>query len=272
MGVANREMTTLSRGAPVNILGVPVEPWTLAALLSQLDEWTLGGPPRTVLYANVHVLNMAYTNEHLRRELRRASMVYCDGSGVRLAAQFLGQHLPPRLTGADWIEPVCNWAARTRVPVFIVAGRPGVADHASRILVARHPGFNVCGTHHGFLDESSSDAVIGSINRSGARLVFVGMGTPQQELWIAKCRDRLAASVVWAVGALFDFVSGAERRGPRWLLNHHLEWLVRLTMNPRRHWKRYLIGNPMFVGRILRQGILGLPRHLLEDGFDVSGN
>jgi N-acetylglucosaminyldiphosphoundecaprenol N-acetyl-beta-D-mannosaminyltransferase len=248
---------TPHRAPPVDVLGVPVEPWRAEDLIAAVIASATAGAPadgarlETVHYANVHVVNTAYRNPELRRELARASTVYCDGSGVRLGAAILGQRLPPRLTAADWIDAFCERAARAGVRLFIVAGADGVAEHAAAVLLARHPGLAVAGTYHGFLDDHASTRVIARVNDAGTDLLLVGMGTPTQELWVARYRETIRAPVVWTVGALLDFVAGAQRRAPAWLADHHLEWLWRLGTVPGRLGSRYLIGNPLFILRML---------------------
>jgi N-acetylglucosaminyldiphosphoundecaprenol N-acetyl-beta-D-mannosaminyltransferase len=249
--------------APVNILGVPVQPWDGELLIDAMVATATGqsrhdtGPLGTVHYANVHVLNTAYRNPELRRQLTRASTVYCDGSGVRLGAALLGQRLPPRLTAADWIDSFCALAAAAGVRLFIIAGEEGVAERAADVLRARHPAVLIAGTHHGYLDDTNSTSVVERVNSAGAGIVLVGMGTPAQELWVARHRERIAASVVWTVGAVFDFVVGAQSRAPRWVRDLHLEWLWRLGTSPVRLGGRYMVGNPLFIVRVVWQRVTG---------------
>ena len=244
---------------PVNVLGTPVDAWTLSPLLDLVVDWALHpqGMGKTILYANVHVLNTAYTDVLLLNQLCAASTVYCDGSGVRLGANLLGARLPPRMTGADWIDHLCSRACDYGLSLFLLGSGPGVAESAARVLRSRHPALRIAGTHHGFADESDI-SVIHAINRSSAHILLIGMGTPRQELWIGRHRGRIEIPVTWAVGALFDFVAGIERRGPQWALDHHLEWAARLMAKPAAHWRRYLIGNPLFVARVVRQRLLGV--------------
>jgi N-acetylglucosaminyldiphosphoundecaprenol N-acetyl-beta-D-mannosaminyltransferase len=248
----------------VDVLGVPVRSWVQSELVDQAVRWARDRTPtkRTILYANVHVLNTAYTDTGLLKALRSASTVYCDGSGVRLGAWLLGRRLPARMTGADWIDPLCHQASLASLSLFLVGGPEGVAARAADTLIGRYPGLRIVGTHHGYGSEAADADLVASINRSAAGIVLVGMGTPRQERWIARWRAELDPPIVWAVGALFDFVAGLERRGPRWMLNMHLEWLARLAANPRERWRRCVLGNPRFVARVLGQRFLGLPSRL----------
>jgi N-acetylglucosaminyldiphosphoundecaprenol N-acetyl-beta-D-mannosaminyltransferase len=136
-----------------------------------------------------------------------------------------------------------------------LAGAEGIAERAAAVLQANHPGLRIVGTHHGYLDRAASEFVVADVNRSQPDVLVVGMGTPAQEHWIAEHGAVLNVKVVWAVGALFDYVAGAQTRSPRWMREHHLEWLGRLLQEPGRLAGRYLIGNPMFCLRVIRQRV-----------------
>jgi len=238
----------------INILGVAVHRLSLADLIREVAQRAHSGARSTVLYANVHVLNTAYRDADLRRILNQADLVYCDGAGVRLGARLLGHHLPPRMTGADWIKPLCAACAAEEITLYFLGSRPGVASRAAESLRASYSWLNIAGTYHGYLaDPAICAAAIAAVNVARPHILLVGMGTPLQEKWIAAHRHELQAPVVWAVGALFDFVAGVQPRGPRWMLDNGLEWLYRLLSDPRRLWQRYVVGNPLFMLRVLRQ-------------------
>jgi N-acetylglucosaminyldiphosphoundecaprenol N-acetyl-beta-D-mannosaminyltransferase len=251
---------SLNSPAPgIDVLGVRVSGWEVHSLIDAMLaaagglDGALSGGPATIHYANVHVLNTACGNPDLRAQLNKASTVYCDGAGVRLGARMLGATLPPRLTAADWIDPFCARAARSGSRIFLLGGERSVAESAAAVLRSRHEGLDVVGTHHGYLDPEASRLVVSKVNARRTQILLVGMGTPTQELWIARYRGEIAAPVVWSVGALFDFVSGAQRRAPGPMTSLGLEWLWRWVTDPRRLTTRYLIGNPLFVLRVLRQ-------------------
>ena len=245
---------------PVNVLGVSVDRLTPDTLIEQALALNPGDKTATVMYANIHVLNTSRRDRDLRPILNNADIVYCDGSGVRLGAWLLGHRIPPRMTGADWMEQLCTACAGRGTSLYLLGSRPGVADRAAEALQAQCRGLNVVGTHHGYLqDPAVSAAAITAINAARPHILFVGMGTPIQERWIFEHRQELEVPVVWAVGALFDFIGGFQRRAPRWMLDHHLEWLHRFWVDPKRMWRRYIVGNPLFVWRVVMQR-LGLLR------------
>ena len=173
---------------------------------------------------------------------------------MRLAARILGSHLPARMTGADWIDPFCRNAETRGLRLYVLGGRPGVAVEACRRLRVRYPELRIVGCDQGYVQEPAQTVrAIEDINRARPDVLMVGMGTPEQERWIAANRAALDVPVCWAVGALFDYVAGVAPRGPRWMLDHGLEWLYRLWLEPGRMAGRYLIGNPLFVVRVLNQ-------------------
>jgi N-acetylglucosaminyldiphosphoundecaprenol N-acetyl-beta-D-mannosaminyltransferase len=161
--------------------------------------------------------------------------------------------VPQRFTPPDWIERLGTVCRDNGASMFFLGAVEGVASGAARRLEAAVPGLRVH-SHHGHFakDDASSRVVIDIVNQSGAAVLLVGFGMPLQEQWTAKYRQELRPRIAITVGAMFDYVAGNVARGPRWLTQHGFEWLTRLMLEPRRLWKRYLIGLPefgMLVGR-----------------------
>jgi N-acetylglucosaminyldiphosphoundecaprenol N-acetyl-beta-D-mannosaminyltransferase len=204
----------------------------------------------TFLYANVHCVNVARHDRTYRTILQSAELVYCDGTGVQLGCLLAGMPVPERMTGADWIDDLCHLAVKEELTLFLLGGAAGSAEDAAQTLRRRHPGLRIAGTEPGY---DVTPETIDRVNRAHADILLVGMGTPRQETWIEAHRVSLNPPVVWAVGALFDFVSGRIPRGPRLLTEHGFEWLCRLVAEPRKLWRRYLIGNPLFVWAVIRE-------------------
>jgi N-acetylglucosaminyldiphosphoundecaprenol N-acetyl-beta-D-mannosaminyltransferase len=201
------------------------------------------------MYVNVHCMNLHHDDLEYSSVLETADIVYCDGTGVRLGARIAGCMVPERLTGADWIADLCLLAQSESLSLFLLGGTPGVAQGAAQRLRARYPGIRIVGTASGYEPHHET---IDSVNELRPDIVLVGMGSPTQEKWIARHRGEIDAPVVWAVGALFDFVTGRIRRGPTWMTEHGFEWACRLVAEPRKLWRRYLIGNPRFIARVVR--------------------
>lgn len=221
-------------------------------ILERVDQWITSTKRRTVFYVNSHCLNLASAAPAYKAILNNADLVYADGVGVVWASRFLGGCVLRKATGADWIGHFCDLAESGKWRIYILAGKPGIAMRAREKLVRKFPRLNVVGVCDGFFGEAQQQ-VLQDIATAAPQILFVGMGTPRQENWIAANRDQISAPICWAVGALFDYVAGAELRVPA-LMNHiGLEWFWRLLADPRGKWRRYLLGNPMFVSRVVQQ-------------------
>lgn len=237
----------------IELFGIQVACLDLDGLLSQVVDWTTRDTRRMVFYANAHVVNQVCRDVRLLSAFQAADLVYADGAGVAWAARCLqGVHLE-KMTGADWIHAYCQVAVRNDLRTYILAGKPSVAQTASEKLVQQYPGLRIVGARDGYFSSAGLEQVIQEINHLAPHVVFVGMGTPLQELWIHRSRDAIVAPVCWGVGALFDYVAGLERRVPPGLYTLRLEWLWRLLSDPRGKWRRYLLGNPEFIYRVLKQ-------------------
>jgi exopolysaccharide biosynthesis WecB/TagA/CpsF family protein len=238
----------------ITILGVKVYRVGKKQLLEQVGLWcSQKGQLRLVTYVNAHCLNLAQTDPGYQAILNSADLVYADGASVGLAARFLGSASLEKVTGRDWIDDFCRMAVRQGLRVYILAGRAGVAGAARKRLSQAYPGLQIVGARDGFFAERSEAQVLGELARLAPDVLLVGMGAPRQEQWMARWRDRLSVRVCWGVGALFDYVAGLERPVPGWMNALALEWLWRLLMDPRRKWRRYLLGLPLYALRVLRQ-------------------
>lgn len=240
----------------IDLEGVPIHPIRLHELLQWMEQQIELGMQRYVAYCNVYALNLAYSHAAFRAALQAADVVFCDGQGVRMGAALLGQHLPERFTPPDWIGQLMERCVARGYRVFLLGAQPGVAQQAAEQLQQRYPGLAVQ-AHHGYLEPNSRehDVLIEQINRFAPQVLLVGMGMPRQELWIQSQRAQLQANMLLPVGALFDYLSQTVQRGPRWLTNNGFEWLTRLWYEPRRLWRRYLLGNPFFVYRMVRLAV-----------------
>jgi N-acetylglucosaminyldiphosphoundecaprenol N-acetyl-beta-D-mannosaminyltransferase len=204
------------------------------------------------MYLNAHTCNLAFENEQMLEALCKADMVYCDGEGVRFGAHVLGLRVPERTTAADFLPGLACGCARRGTSIYLLGGDAGVAEAAASRLREFAPGLCVAGTHHGYFlsPRDSSNEVIERINRARPGILFVGLGSPLQEIWTCRHRHGIDVPLVWCVGGVMDFVSGRSKRAPRWMRCCGLEWLFRLGHEPRRLFGRYVAGNPRFLARV----------------------
>ncbi|HSO99108.1 MAG TPA: WecB/TagA/CpsF family glycosyltransferase [Solirubrobacteraceae bacterium] len=235
------------------LFDIPIDLARPQELLETTTAWAAEHRGRRVMYVNAHVVNQSLTNPALATALRRADLVYCDGYGVRLAARVLNLPVPHRMTGADWIWDLAALCEASGQSIYLLGSEPPIAREAAERLRRSFPHLNVVGSHHGYfaLGSPHNDRVVEDIVAHNPSIVLVGMGTPKQELWVDHYADAFDGAVVWTVGALFDYVSGHVPRAPHWLADNGLEWIFRLAIEPTRMWRRYLIGNPIFLGRVM---------------------
>lgn len=247
----------------VDVLGVPVARLRFGDLLDHLDhalDRTLdrasaaprGGRPAYYSYVNAHCARLAARDPAYRDALGRADVVYADGIGVVWASHALGEACPERINiGPAELGDILDRAADRRAPVFVLGGAPGIAEEVARRLRVRRPDLAIAGTHHGYFEDGAD--VVDAVNASGAELVLVGLGPPKQELWVARHLDDLRVRACWCVGGLLDQVAGAVPYPPDWVRRTHVQWLYRLAVEPRRLWRRYLLGNPDFIALVAKQ-------------------
>lgn len=210
-----------------------------------------------ILNVNTNCLNLAFEHAWLRDFLNSAHIVFSDGYGVILAASVLGYRLASRTTFADWIHSLSQLAVQRGYTLFFLGARPGVAANAASRLWETYPDLRIVGTQHGYFDKTPGSAdsrrVIDRINAVRPDILFVSFGMPLQERWLMEHWEMLDVGIGLTAGAMLDYVAGGLKRPPRWMTDRGLEWLGRLVIEPRRLWKRYLIGIPVFLWRVLMQ-------------------
>jgi exopolysaccharide biosynthesis WecB/TagA/CpsF family protein len=245
MAAANRDSAALS------VLGVSVTPFRRADAVAFLEDSIAKGVPTRVAFANVNLLNIAYKDPGLRA-LLATFLVLNDGVGVTLASRWLyGARFPDNLNGTDFCP---EFLEKCRFPlrIYLLGGRPSTVSEAAGTIAGRWPRHEVVGVHHGYFVESEIPSIRAQIASARADLVFVAMGNGLQERVIGELVPACAACA-WGVGAWFDFLTGRIPRAPRLLRRVGAEWAYRLMQEPRRLWKRYVIGNPVFLWRVFRE-------------------
>ncbi len=248
------------------ILGTKLSRYSREELLQFIKEAVLSKRKVTILSGNVYSYNLAYKNIWFQRYFNQADIVRLDGSGVRLGAKILGYDTPERMTWADFAWDLAAYLQANQISIYFLGGKPGVAEKAAQNLLEKFPGLIHLGSEHGYFDKQTESSqninIIQTINQKKPDVLVVGLGMPVQEKWLIENRNSLEVAVVMTGGAVFDYISGELKRGPKWMTDHGLEWLARMLIEPKRLWKRYIIGNPKFIYRVLLQrfGLLRLPQ------------
>jgi N-acetylglucosaminyldiphosphoundecaprenol N-acetyl-beta-D-mannosaminyltransferase len=235
----------------ISIFGLNIQNSTITVAAKSLVEYAQYNTRRIVFFVNAHCINIAAKNHDYLTALETADILYADGSGMRIACRAAGIELIDNVNGTDLFPIICQLSASKQIGIALLGAKEGIAKRCAENMRELYPGLIISWTGHGYYDESDENKIIDEINNSGAKIVFVAQGVPKQELWISSNKDKLTAPILIGVGALFDFYSSHISRAPLFIRKIGFEWLYRFLIEPRRLFKRYIIGNPIFLLRTL---------------------
>jgi N-acetylglucosaminyldiphosphoundecaprenol N-acetyl-beta-D-mannosaminyltransferase len=239
----------------MKILGVSVHATSYLAAVTQITSWAEMNESRYVCAANVHMVMEAYDSRSFMQVVNAADLVTPDGMPLVWAMRQLGIPDQERVYGPELMIKLIEASAQSPIPIGFYGSSPKVLEnlvngikeeyHSIDITYSFSPPFRP-------LSDEEDIRIINEINSSGVRILFVGLGCPKQERWMAQHKGKISGVMV-GVGAAFDFYAGAKPQAPVWMQKRGLEWLYRLFQEPRRLWKRYLYHNPRFMALVLNQ-------------------
>ncbi|OUJ14397.1 glycosyl transferase [Acetobacter sp. DsW_063] len=243
----------------IEVMGLGLHMVTREEIVDRVVEAVRAGRAMRVINANAHCVTLAQRRPWLRRMFHDAEIRFCDGAGVQLASLFLSGRKPPRTTPPEWVGPALERLGGD-ASVYWLGGTEEAAEIAAQIYSARY-GCKTAGAHGGFFDPTpgspDSEKVLQEIQQARPSVLLLNMGMPRQERWLCDNWSRLPPTVAITAGALVDHAAGRVSRPPRWVADMGLEWLVRLVREPRRLWRRYLLGLPVFGLYVLRWKLFG---------------
>jgi N-acetylglucosaminyldiphosphoundecaprenol N-acetyl-beta-D-mannosaminyltransferase len=243
------------------VLGIPLALTDYGRTLDWIDASVASRSPGYICVAAVHTVMASQEDPELRAAVLASDLTVPDGQPLVWAMNLLGHSLPSRVYGPDLMFHACLRAAEKGLRFYLYGGRAESLERLRTELPQRYPGLEIAGVSEApfrELSEEEAAETAAAINASGADVVWVGLGVPLQEKWMARMRDRLEAPVLVGVGAAFDFHAGVKKQAPNGLQRLGLEWAFRLSQEPRRLWRRYLHYNPRFVTGFARQYLLHL--------------
>jgi N-acetylglucosaminyldiphosphoundecaprenol N-acetyl-beta-D-mannosaminyltransferase len=236
-------------------MGVRFAPITEAECVATIVDDCARGRGGWLVTPNLDILRQCVRSPEVRQLVDGADLLVADGAPLILASRLLGTPLPERVCGSDLMSSLPAAAAARGLSLFLLGGNEGVAEDAARLLRERHPDLRVAGTLHpelGFEDRQESlDAIGAALAAARPDIVFVALSFPKGERLIARLRPLLPAAWWIGVGIAFSFLTGDVRRAPRWMQRTGLEWVFRLTQEPERLARRYLVDGLPFAARLL---------------------
>jgi len=258
IGIALRAIPAVLYGQGVDVapdrirmLGIPINNLTMDEALDEVMRSLEGTEGRQVCFVNADCANIAYRNADYWRRLNSAAVVLADGIGMKLAGRMLKKNVRENVNGTDMLPRLLDRLKRAGHRLYLLGAKPGVAEDVRQYIEENHPGVTVCGTRHGYFNDEEEAEVVNGIREARADLLLVAFGAPQQDLWIGQHLEALGVKVAMGVGGLFDFYSGRIPRAPLWMREAGFEWLYRFICEPRRMWRRYFVGNFVFLWRVM---------------------
>jgi N-acetylglucosaminyldiphosphoundecaprenol N-acetyl-beta-D-mannosaminyltransferase len=256
----NREVGPRQR---FSILGVTFDAMQISDVIAQMRQWIARREGyHYIAVAGMHGIIETRHKPEFRQAVADADLVVADGMPVIWLGRLRGHALPRRVYGPELMLQSCKATALAGCRHYLLGGAPGVPEQLAVSLDRLCPGITIVGMHSPPFRPATPEedtAIIETINRAAPDVLWVGLGTPKQELWMHRHRDKLRVPVMIGVGAAFDFLSSRKKQAPPWMRERGLEWLFRLMQEPQRLWKRYLVGGAEFVFLVALE-LLGLRR------------
>jgi N-acetylglucosaminyldiphosphoundecaprenol N-acetyl-beta-D-mannosaminyltransferase len=247
---AGADRDVASRGR-FSVLGVAFDAVQIPDVIDQMRQWIAWRQAcRYIAVAGMHGITEARHNAEFRNAVADADLVVADGMPVVWIGRLRGHPMPRRVYGPELMLRFCKQTAIASYRHYFFGGAPGVPEQLAASIEKACPKISIVGTHSPPFRASTSEEdaeIIATINRAAPDVLWVGLGTPKQEIWMHRHRDKLGVPVMIGVGAAFDFLSSRKRQAPVWMRESGFEWLFRLLQEPRRLWRRYLIGGFEFV-------------------------
>lgn len=241
----------------IEILGVPVDCITMDEAVDFAESMMKSRHLCTILAVNPEKVVRAQRDKTLLTQLRNANLVIPDGIGVVFAARLLGFNCTERVPGSELMPLLCQRAALNGYKVFLFGASLGVLTRTAQVLQQRFVGLKVIGMQHGYVKDEDMPATVAAINRAEPDLLFVALGSPKQELWMARYSSELRVKVCQGVGGTFDVLAGKVKRAPLVFRSMHLEWCYRLLSQPSRIIRQTAL--PTFAYQVLRGMITRKP-------------
>lgn len=234
----------------VSVLGIDFLHTTMTEMISRLEGHLQKGEKTFVVTANPEIVLHAADDETYKAYLQKATYITADGIGVVKAAELLGDPLPERVTGFDMFIQLLEVANEKNYSIYMLGAKEEVLKKAIAEINRTYPNAQIVGSHHGYFDWNSTE-IEDEIASLKPDLIFLALGFPRQEKWIAERIDRFEKGIFIGIGGSFDVIAGEVKRAPEVWQKLHLEWLYRLLKQPSR-WRR-MLALPKFVGRVLRE-------------------
>ncbi|MDP1525828.1 MAG: WecB/TagA/CpsF family glycosyltransferase [Rhodocyclaceae bacterium] len=246
------DTATGSTRACVQLDGIRLVNLALDDAVTAIECALAARQPTRIAFINADCANIAARNDSYRADIEDCDWVFVDGIGMRIAGKVMGQPVADNVNGTDLFPPLCRMLALQGRSLYLLGARHGIAAAAADWAQRHCPGLKIAGTRDGYFAAADTTAVLADIRKSAADVLLVAFGAPRQEAWIREHFADTGATVAMGIGGLFDYFADRIPRAPLWMRRAGLEWVFRLIQEPGRLWRRYLVGNLVFLARLAR--------------------
>jgi N-acetylglucosaminyldiphosphoundecaprenol N-acetyl-beta-D-mannosaminyltransferase len=236
----------------IDFLGIPIDNLTMDEAIEQILQRARRPTPSQLCFVNADCVNISYRDADYSGLLQSSDMVLADGIGVKLAGRILNTNIRQNVNGTDLFPLLCAEMEKQGHSLYLLGGKPGVAADVAAWVAGKYPALPLRGHRNGFFKPGETAEVLQGIRDSGAEILLVALGAPRQDKWIREHLQETGARLSMGVGGLFDFYSGRIPRAPVWVREIGMEWFYRFVQEPGRMWRRYFVGNALFLWRVVR--------------------
>lgn len=235
----------------INFYGIGLDLVDTKQILNLCDNYLKNEEASTIFFLNAHYYNLSCRNDEYRRILNKSTVVLNDGIGVKLGLKLKKLNAKENMNGTDLIPKIIKFVEKKESKIFLLGAKNNVITKVPEKLKSNYPNINIVGFRDGYFKEDEEEKLIKDINNSGAEIIIIGMGAPYQEIWIERNKSKLKnIKIIIAGGAIFDFISEEVSRAPLIIRNLNLEWFYRFILEPKRLFRRYIVGNIEFFFNI----------------------
>ncbi len=229
------------------ILNTYVNAISMDETIEEVEKIIEAGKPTQHVVINALKVNLMNENQKLREIVNSCPLINADGASIIWAAKKLGVPLKERVTGIDLFENLVRVAAEKGYKIYLFGAKEEVVTKVKDIFEKQYPSLKIVGYRNGYFTETDEPEIVANMAASGADMMFVAFSSPKKEYWVNKYLNQLNIPFVMGVGGSFDVVAGVTDRAPKWMQDRGMEWLYRFIQEPRRLWKRYMLGNRKFI-------------------------
>ena len=239
----------------VPILNTYIDALTMEETISEVEKIIARGVPTQHVVINANKVNLMNEDPELKRIVNECPLINADGISILWAAKVLGLPIKERVTGIDLFLNLVKVASEKGYKIYLFGAKEEVVRKVKKVFEEEYPTLQIVGYRNGYFTEEDEPEIVKNMAESGADMMFVAFSSPKKEYWINKSIDQRNSPFVMGVGGSFDVVAGVTERAPKWVQIRGFEWLYRLVQEPRRMWRRYVIGNAQFIGYTVKAKI-----------------